>query len=139
MKRLTSLMIAGLTMWAVSGRAVANPGETQAGDSVLKLDTGDNTKAKKDKIAYLRMIEGQVQRFDRELVQLKVQRDRLTPGTSAYKSLDLRVEAMNSRMAQIRRDLATIQAEAGEQWRVVKNSIDENLADLSQLSRGLAE
>ncbi len=139
MKRLSSLAIAGLTMWAVSGRAAANPGETQAGDSVLKLDTGDNTKAKQNKIAYLQMIEGQIRQFDRELVQLRMQRDRLTPGTGAHKSVDSRVEAMNSRMAQIRRDLATIQAEDGEQWRVVKENIDENLSDLSRLSRGLAE
>lgn len=139
MKRLQSLVVAALAIWAVSASAAGNPGETQAGDSVLKLDTGDNTKSKQNKLAYLQRVDGQLRRFDREIVSLKEQRGRLTPGTSGYKSVDLRVEAMNSRMAQVRRDIATIQAEDSEHWRVVKENIDENLADMTRLSHGMAE
>lgn len=139
MKRLPSGLIAALAIWAISAQAAANPGETQAGDSVLKLDTGENTESNHNKVTYLQRVDGSIKRFGREIVLLKEQRDRLRPGSSDYKSVDLRLEAMNSRMAQVRRDLANIQSEETEKWRVVKDSIDQNLADMNRLSRGMAE
>lgn len=138
MKRLTAFAITALLGWTVTGHA-GNPGETHSGDSALNLRTGENTKSERNKQAYLAQIDGKLRQFDRDVVALRTQRDRLTPGTSAYKSIDLRIESMNSRLAQIRRDIASMEADDENHWLVEKRAVDENLADLSRLSNGLAE
>ena len=138
MKRLTAFAITALISWGVACQA-GNPGETHSGDSALNLRTGENTKSEQNKQTYLSQIDGKLRQFDRDVVALRAQRDRLTPGTSAYKSIDLRIESMNSRLAKIRRDIASMEADDENHWRVEKRDIDENLADLSRLSKRLAE
>lgn len=102
-------------------------------------NAGHKMGATGDRTTYLSTVETKLKSIDRQIIELKTQRDREASNTDRFKELDKQVSRMEDQSKEVREKVADLRKASSTDWASIQSDLEKEMAKLDRFASGYAD